>query len=146
MKFPSLLNNPLSFDNIHPFHQCYPLVGSSTLAARHCSWETKALAHSSKGGFQPVDAAPLIRHSVLEPCELKGIAPSPVRAQLIHQMGKSSIKQMLHHIVMELGVLAIFVVLELAEHTELLQGGIEEGSIDPGCIVTHILEACCLHL
>ena len=50
-----------------------------------------------------------------------------------------------HHIVMELGVLAIFVVLELTEHTELLQGGVEEGSVDPGCIVTYILEARRLH-
>ena len=46
---------------------------------------------------------------------------------------------------MELEVLAIFVVLELAEHLELLQGGIEEGSVDLGCVVTYVLEARCLH-
>ena len=46
---------------------------------------------------------------------------------------------------LELGVLAVLVLLKLPEHTELFQGGVEEEAIDPGRIVTNILEARCLH-
>jgi hypothetical protein len=45
----------------------------------------------------------------------------------------------------ELGVLAVLVLVKLPEHTELFQGGVEEGAIDPCHVIANILKACRLH-
>ena len=110
---PPLVNNPLSFDSVDPVRYRNPFAGSSTLAARPLSREAKTLSHSADGRFQTIDAGSLIRHSILKPCELEIITSRPVRARLVHRTREGGVKQMHHHIMVELGMLAILVPMKL---------------------------------
>ena len=92
------------------FRRSAPLA---TLAASPRRGKAQTLSHGADRRFQTIDAGSLIRHSGLKPCELESITSRPVRARLVHRTREGGVKQMHHHVMVELGMLSILVSMKL---------------------------------